>query len=1063
MAAGSVSSTSTYVEGKTFSFAKTVASKVLDAAKAAKNVKHKHDAMERRGKKIPEAEKKGIFARALKEQFVKNPIKDLKKSLGKKTEKGAGIIGLFGKKGRVIERNILAANKKYFGTKKKRTGGGGMPAGAPTSGGGGGIGGDFPLTAIGSIVVDIEQIASSLSSLTQLFNTNLGLTYKLSGGLAEIKNILTEQLSIQRGAILDDEMRAKEAALENSQQNAGSAKSTSTIREGGILDGLMSLLNIPKALQNLTGFITRIPAMLKGLISRLPGGQLLLKGASKAGGLISGAVQGAKGFMKGGIMKFLRPVFKRIPIFGGLLDFAISLALGEPVGRAAAKAVGATLGAGLGTLIPVPGVATIAGGVLGDWVGGTLYDLIAGKGSEQKMSEGGVMIGEAGPEMVTSLDSTMGKGMMSGNESIQDAYNQPYNAVAGGMLAVTKDFVEGLGPIGASVAPVIQDDVDKLGRVFDIPASNVNIQVGGESLRKNPLAEKEGKKYMEQLVQGSLEKIAPKKENAQAPSGGGGGGGGGSPSSTSDTPSEGTPAAPAGAPAQPQLSSGEQTLNSLRENTKFVNKEQKGLFGQTNVINAVSGTDKAGVRRVKMVDEDGKLSDRYYYNANGDIFSVDPSLGTRGISQLTPDMIKSGLGSKGRFYRNLQTGQVVVTNRPPVGYYNYEKHGVVQESLAQAKSNAVNMEMRTVKTKPISSLTDVERQNFGSSPYGPVADISKIKAEKGIVVSSRRGMRSHPVSGGYKMHQGTDISAPQGTKLYAFTDGRVEDVKKEGKGDAGYGNSVYWVDDRGLGHLYAHLHQFGKGITPGAEFKKGKLLGSVGSTGISTGPHLHWELGQNPADVGRSGRSLIDPLSKYDYMSPFRGTAGPGDGLTGDVPGDNTSGEYSDREEAPEDPFEAMDKAIKGMATGLGLMLGATRGEIKTKEDFDRIKTQLESAASSSSPSTTQQKTEDKATSPQHFHRPGGGEATPTASSPTPAKPAAAPAAAATDRTVAAADASKQLSIINAPQMGGAQMAAIPASKPEMTPAGLSDFSYPTYSSTAVKYNPLASQFAHLS
>jgi murein DD-endopeptidase MepM/ murein hydrolase activator NlpD len=1051
MAASAVSSTSTYVEGKSFSFAKSVASKVLDAAKAAKNVKHVHDKRERRGETIPAAEKKGIFARALREQFVDNPIKNLRKSLGKKTEKGASVIGLFGKKGRAIERNILAKNKKFFGVRKRRGGGGPVGGGGGTTSGGSAAGGGS-VDIFGALVLDIEQIANSMSSLTQLFNTNLGLTYKLSGGLAEIKNILTEQLSLQRGIIADDEMRAKEAALENSQQTSGAVSSTSTIREGGILDGLMNLLNIPKVLQNLTGFISRIPAMLKGVIGNLPGGQLLLKGVSKVGGLAGGLVKGATGFMKGGIMKFLRPVFKRIPIFGGLLDFAISLALGEPIGRAAAKAVGATLGAGLGTLIPVPGVATIAGGVLGDWVGGTLYDLIAGKpGEDQKLSEGGVMVGEAGPEMITSLDSAMGKGMLSGNTALQDAYNQPYNAVAGGMLAVTKDFVEGLGPIGASVAPVIQDDVDKLGRIFDIPATTTNIEVGGASLRANPLAEKDGKTYMEKLVQGSLEKIAPKKEETTTSTGGGGGG---SSSPTSDTPSsDASPAAPTGTPAQPQVSSGEQTLNSLRENTKFVNKEQKGLFGETNVINAVSGTDKAGVRRVKLVDEDGKLSDRYYYNANGDIFSVDPSLGTRGISQLTPDMIKSGLGSKGRFYRNLQTGQVVVTNRPPVGYYNYEKHGVVQESLAQAQSNAVNMEMRTVKTKPISSLTDVERQNFGSSPYGPVADISKIKAEKGIVVSSRKGMRSHPVSGGYKMHHGTDISAPQGTKLYAFTDGRVEDVKKEGKGDAGYGNSVYWVDDRGWGHLYAHLHQFGKGIAPGAEFKKGKLLGSVGSTGISTGPHLHWELGQNPADVGRSGRSLIDPLSKYDYMSPFKGTAGPGDGLTGDVPGDNTSGEYSERGETPEDPFEAMDKAIKGMTTGMGLMLGVSRGDIKTVEDYQAAKSKLESQAASRST--------DSATSPDHFRK-GSSEATPAASAPTPASPARPPSTPAAQASASSPQGDPQVAMVSLPTPSAAPVQ-IPSERPEMTPTGMGDVSHPAYASSAMKFNPQSFQFAHLS
>ena len=81
-----------------------------------------------------------------------------------------------------------------------------------------------------------------------------------------------------------------------------------------------------------------------------------------------------------GILGFLRPIFKRIPIFGGLMDFALSLALGEPIGRAAAKSIGAMLGGALGSFIPIPGVGTVAGGILGDLAAGAIYDAIVVKG-----------------------------------------------------------------------------------------------------------------------------------------------------------------------------------------------------------------------------------------------------------------------------------------------------------------------------------------------------------------------------------------------------------------------------------------------------------------------------------------------------------------------------------------------------------------------------------------------------------------------------------------------------------------------------------------------------------
>ena len=119
-----------------------------------------------------------------------------------------------------------------------------------------------------------------------------------------------------------------------------------------------------------------------------------------------------------GIMRFLRPIFKRIPIFGALIDFAVSLALGEPIGRAAAKAVGAALGGALGSLIPIPGVGTVAGGILGDFVGGKIYDAMTGGEQKEKMalggkikgkshSSGGVDINAEGGEYIVNKRDTM--------------------------------------------------------------------------------------------------------------------------------------------------------------------------------------------------------------------------------------------------------------------------------------------------------------------------------------------------------------------------------------------------------------------------------------------------------------------------------------------------------------------------------------------------------------------------------------------------------------------------------------------------------------------------------
>ena len=111
-----------------------------------------------------------------------------------------------------------------------------------------------------------------------------------------------------------------------------------------------------------------------------PTGGLLNRGLSRVAGRTSLRLLGRGG------TAVARGLFKRIPVLGPLIDFVFSLAMGEPLGRAAAKSVGAGIGMALGTLIPVPFAGSILGGVLGDIVGGALYDTV--KGMVDKRKEG---------------------------------------------------------------------------------------------------------------------------------------------------------------------------------------------------------------------------------------------------------------------------------------------------------------------------------------------------------------------------------------------------------------------------------------------------------------------------------------------------------------------------------------------------------------------------------------------------------------------------------------------------------------------------------------------------
>ena len=108
----------------------------------------------------------------------------------------------------------------------------------------------------------------------------------------------------------------------------------------------------------------------------------------------------------------------------------------------------------------------------------------------------------------------------------------------------------------------------------------------------------------------------------------------------------------------------------------------------------------------------------------------------------------------------------------------------------------------------------------------------------GARLSSPFGMRKHPIDGFNKMHQGTDFAAPMGTPIMASGDGVV---KKAGWCGGG-GNCVVIKHNSTYQTVYAHMSKFAKGIGNGIRVKQGQVIGYVGSTGKSTGPHLHYEV-----------------------------------------------------------------------------------------------------------------------------------------------------------------------------------------------------------------------------
>ena len=115
----------------------------------------------------------------------------------------------------------------------------------------------------------------------------------------------------------------------------------------------------------------------------------------------------------------------------------------------------------------------------------------------------------------------------------------------------------------------------------------------------------------------------------------------------------------------------------------------------------------------------------------------------------------------------------------------------------------------------------------------------------GARLSSSFGNRKHPILGFTKMHTGTDFAAPKGTPIMASGDGVI--IKSSWCG--GGGNCVKIKHNSTYQTVYAHMSKFGRGIKKGVRVKQGQIIGYVGSTGLSTGPHLHYEVIENGRKV----------------------------------------------------------------------------------------------------------------------------------------------------------------------------------------------------------------------
>ncbi len=148
-----------------------------------------------------------------------------------------------------------------------------------------------------------------------------------------------------------------------------------------------------------------------------------------------------------------------------------------------------------------------------------------------------------------------------------------------------------------------------------------------------------------------------------------------------------------------------------------------------------------------------------------------------------------------------------------------------------------------------------------AEPAGPMTrPIAFEEPVRGFAINSRFGMRRLGGEPGARMHKGVDIAAPQGTTVYSAAEGRIVRI---GHQPEGYGNFIEMRHPNGMTTMYAHLSRID--VASGDRVLAGERIGLVGSTGYSTGPHLHFEVRRggtqvNPSRVvGQTFQVVVEP------------------------------------------------------------------------------------------------------------------------------------------------------------------------------------------------------------
>ena len=213
--------------------------------------------------------------------------------------------------------------------------------------------------------------------------------------------------------------------------------------------------------------------------------------------------------------------------------------------------------------------------------------------------------------------------------------------------------------------------------------------------------------------------------------------------------------------------------------------------------------------------------------------------------KITAQMIKA-LSYDVDFQRDIKRGDKITALYE--GTANYKGHVVKADKLHYVKLELGNR--------------DVEIYVSDNGYYyadGKSAKKSLLRTPiDGAHITSGFGMRFHPILGYSKLHKGTDFGAATGTPIYAAGSGVIEEAGPKGT----YGNYVKIKHNKEFSTAYAHCSRFAKGIHSGSKVSQGQVIAYVGTTGRSTGPHLHYELIKNGDQINPTSATNLNFAGK---------------------------------------------------------------------------------------------------------------------------------------------------------------------------------------------------------